>query len=205
MKLNPILDGAIPFMALDPAGGKEHVKRGDDSALAVAFIKWFEREPRMFVVDVRGGRWKPDRVVDTAFIMIEKWRPRKIFVETNAFKEWLISPLKKGALERGIYLPVEDITQSKGKDRVFALTTPYSYRQVYHADELKNSKYEEQLLRFLPDGKEHDDYPDVLSTLWIHATKKRVRNSGEGIKIFKAQRPPRYSNVRERSTRRQVL
>ncbi len=192
-----MLDGAVPFMAGDFASGQETVKRGDDTAMGVAFLKWLENSVQMFVVDVRGGRWKPDRVVDCFFSMVEMWRPRKIFLETNAYKEWLMTPLRKGALEKGLHLPIEEVTQSRstgGKDRIFALVTPYTYRQVWHAEELKNSKAEEQILRFQPGGKEHDDYPDMLSMIWIHGTKKRHSVAGGRIRIIKHSGGQRYKS-----------
>ncbi len=199
LTLNPVLKGAIPFMAIDPASGEEMVKRGDDTALAAAYIKWLEKTVEMYVVDVRGGRWKPDRVVDNLFNMTEMWRPRKIFIEANQAKGWLLDPIHKRAREQGIHIPYETFPSTAGKaskDRIFSLHTPYVYRNIFHADAVKNSKLEEQLLRFQPGGKEHDDYPDVLAMLWVNATKKRhrARGANRGWKVGNIH-TPRYQST----------
>lgn len=190
-----MLDGAVSFMAIDVASGEEQVKRGDDTALGAAYIKWLENLVQMFVVDVRGGRWKPDKVVDNFFNMMEMWRPRKIFIEANQAKGWILDPIHKRAKELGLHVPYETFTSTSGKaskDRVFALHTPYTYHQIFHAEEVKNSKLEEQLLRFQPGGKEHDDYPDMLSMIWVNATKRRYREKKQrGWKVGNIH-TPRY-------------
>jgi hypothetical protein len=180
--LNPILDGAIPFMAVDPASGKDQAEQGDEHAMVVAFIKWLENVCRMYVVEEVGGRWKTDKLVDAFATLVEKWRPRKIFVETHTYQDWMMSPIKRRAQEFGVHYPIEEIkrggrgSQSKS-DRCMSLQTPYTYHQVWHAEELRNGRIEEQLLRFRPNPKDHDDFRDAEATLWQEATKKRYGRS----------------------------
>jgi hypothetical protein len=155
----------------------------------------------MYVVEEAGGRWKTDKFVDTFHNLVEKWRPRKIFIETHTYQEWLMSPLKRRAQEFGYHYPIEEVKrgghggQSKS-DRVMSLQTPYVYHQVWHADTVQDGRTEEQLLRFRPNPKDHDDYRDALAILWQEATRKRYsRRTGGGWKIGNIAGPTTYART----------
>ena len=199
--LNPVLKNATPFMSVDPASGKQLVERGDDHAMHVAFFEWLENVVRMYVVEEAGGRWKTDEFVNRFHSLVEKWRPRKIFIETHNYKDWLMHPLKRRAQEFGVHYPIEEVGRGgKGgeakSDRVLSLQTPYVYHQVWHADNIKNGRTEEQLLRFRPNPKDHDDFRDNLATLWQEATRRKYgkRRKG-GWKVGKVGGPVTYKRV----------
>lgn len=182
-----LLRDAFAFMAFDPAGGKQQRERGDRSALVVAFVRWQGRVPQMVVVDALGGRWSTQRCYDTFFMLVEKWRPIKIYVEKNKGENWLLDPLNKRAQSLGITLPIETIHWAKGDnkpERINALVDPYRYRQVWHAEQLRNGLLEEELLRYQPGGSGLDDFADATATLWLNATKTR-RKKGS-LKVGKA-------------------
>lgn len=169
-----LLEGAIFYTAIDPAGGKEGLRRGDDSAIVTAGVKWAGSSMLVYVVEGRGGQWKPDRVATDVCNICAEWRPRKVLVETNVGKEWLLETLRKRAREGGIWLPIEEINAHGSKEgRILRLQDDYAYKRVWHAPHLRNSKLEEQLIRFVPGGTAHDDYPDALATLVAYAASKR--------------------------------
>lgn len=173
--LSKTLDGAIPFMAVDPASGKDEVEKGDETAFVVAFLKWVENRCQVFVVDEVGGRWRPDRVVDTFFRLTEKWRPSQIFIESHTYQGWMMTPIERKRKEMAIgYLPIEEVKRGgRGKDakeeRIKVLHTPHVYHEVFYAEDLKNCKCVEQLLRFRPNATDHDDYRDALAMLYQEA------------------------------------
>lgn len=206
------LVGAMPFMTVDPNQGKTAKKKGqklDDIAICVGFIKWQRDIAMGFLVEWKGGLWKPDRAQDEFFESLRVWRPRKIWIETNTGGEYFLEPLRKRALELGIrYLPIEDFHSTGGGTsgsggvktaRIGALQEPYAYRRIWHARSLKNCRGESQLLRWAPNAAGHDDWADVLAMWWTKATGKRYAprdpKDGGSRKFNIMNRAPRYSHT----------
>jgi hypothetical protein len=194
------LQEGLNYMAIDVAGGKEMLERGDETVLGCGNARWVGPNPQLRILDAVGGKWKTDRVIDNFFTLVDKWRPVKIFVETNIAKEWLMDPLRKRAKMLGIHLPLEEIHWGKGdakKDRIKALVQPYAYGQIEHALHLKNTKLEIQTRRWRPGGKVHDDWPDFTAMLWLNACKKVRRKRKEGWKVGSVNRGrARYQSTR---------
>ena len=181
------LIGCIPMMAMDPASGKQKVagKVRDATTMCVGFIGWHEDTPVGYVVDWIGGVWKPTEIQDRFFNMVDKWKPRKIWIETNIGGEHVVDPLKRRAREMGLFLPVLDNPSSlygtgKKVARISALQEYYSYRQIWHAIHLKNCPGEQEMLRWKPVGALHDDWIDVLAQWWLTGIKKRYAPLGAG-------------------------
>lgn len=191
-KLNPLLVGAVPFMAVDPASARHTKSSTDDSTFCVGYIKWQEKTFNVYIVEWRGGRWSTQRVQATFMDLYDKWRPRMIYPEINTGGDWFLDPIRNIAKERGIYLPIHDVFSSlhgtgKKVQRIQGIETYYHQRRVYHDTKLKNGKGEMQLLQFTGnENKGHDDFADVLAHLIHEATKKRwgARESG-------TRQPPR--------------
>ncbi len=125
-----------------------------------------------------GGVWKPSQVTDRFFNLVQKWKPRKIFVETNIGGEFILDPLRKRAQEINIFLPLVDNPASlhgTGKKiaRIETMQEPYNERRIYHATELKNCPGESEQVRWKPSGSLHDDLIDVLAQWWLSATKTK--------------------------------
>jgi hypothetical protein len=192
--LSPELKAGVPYMAIDAAGGKESAERGDDTAMGVGFIRWFEKNPELRIVEAIGGRWKTDRVVHEFFMLLEKWMPYKVFIETNIGKNWLLDPLIKRARSVGLHLPYEEVHKGKGEgkiDYIKNLVTPYQYGQILHAEHLKNSKLEHQQAQWREGGKVHDDYIDMVTMIWVNATGKGKRKKrGASWKVGSVNKPP---------------
>lgn len=192
------LEEGLNYMALDVAGGKEELERGDETVMGCGNVRWVGPNPQLRMLDAIGGRWKPDKVIDHFFNLIEKHRPVKIFVETNIAKDWLMDPLRKRASMLGINPPWEEVSWGKGeakKDRIKVLVNPYIYGQIEHAQHLKNSKLEVQQRQWKPGGKVHDDWPDMEAMIWINATKHKRRKKGTSWKVGSVNRGRRRRRI----------
>lgn len=199
---NEMLLGAIPFVAIDPASGKASTISKDDSTFAVAYIKWFENYFHVYVVEWTGGRWPDTRIMDTVFNYNELYKPRRIYVEVNIGHDFIVAPWRRRAMELGVHLPIEDFSSSlhgTGKKDVRIPNTLgdlYRSQRVFHSRKLKNTKAEDQLIRWVPGGAGHDDYPDVLAALVFHATQKRLAPAmqGQRARVLGLTAPSRYGH-----------
>jgi hypothetical protein len=200
---NECLTGAIPYLSVDPASGKLKTATKDDTTLCVAYIKWQENFFHVYVVEWLGGRWQTDRIYNQILSLNDAYKVRRMYLEANVGREFFINPLRKAAQDKGIFLPIEDFSQSlhgtgKKDQRIEQTLQPlYAQRRVWHARHLKNTKAEDQLLRWVPGGAGHDDYPDVLATLVFFATQKRHAAvvTGRPAKIFGLGAPVRYRST----------
>jgi hypothetical protein len=200
---NPLLIGAIPYVAVDPASCRLKTATKDDSTFVKAYIKWQENMFHVFVTDWLGGRWETSRVYDTIFMLNDNPPARKLYLEANVGEEFFLNPLRNMARDRGIYLPFEDFHQSlhgtgRKDQRIEQTLQPvYHQKRIWHNTSLKNTKAEDQLLRWVPGGVGHDDYPDVLATLVFWATKQRHAVAGAkrpGQRVMGLAAPARYAS-----------
>lgn len=194
-----MLLGAIPYVAVDPASGKLASVTKDDSTFCAAYIKWFEHYFHVYVVEWEGGRWPDTRIQDTVFNYLQMYKPRAIFVEVNIGRDFIVAPWRRKAMELGVHLPLHDYSASLHgtgkKDARIPNTLGDLYRahRIYHARKLKNSKAEDQLIRWTPGGAGHDDYPDVLAALVFHATQKRQATlQSQRARVIGLTAPNRY-------------
>lgn len=199
-QLNPLLRGLTPFMAFDPAGGKEMVVKGDMAAFVVGFGGRFGSETRLYLVDAQGGRWKSAQQVDVLFELAIKWRPRQIFIEENVGRGWLQENVRIHARSLSMHLPIIWVTASKfgtGKksERIEALQTPYKYHQILHASELKGSEPERQLLSWTPEGRGLDDFPDAIALLWLGINSLTLGLGRGAIRALTKDRKPIYAST----------
>ena len=199
-KLNPDLMGAVPFMGVDPNSARITKTAGDDTTFVVIFVKWSGKTFDVFVVAWTGGRWRTQRVQDTFLNLYETWKPRMIYPEVNTGGEWFIGPIRQKAQEKGLYLPIHEVTASlhgtgKKPQRIGAVESLYQQHRVWHDVSLKNSKGEMQLLQYTGDGKGHDDFADVLAHAILEGTKKKwgVRSDREPRRRLSRER--RYAGL----------
>jgi hypothetical protein len=184
--LNRILDGCQWFLGMDPRSGVKQVLEGDSTTLCVLGVKWLGPTPYGYVVEWCGGRWKTSKAIDKLFELTHRWKPRKLFLETNTGGDWLVDPVRRRGKELGFdYLPIEEVKQSKAlgaKDERIenSLETPYAYHQIAIARHLEGGEGENQLFRWQPGGVGHNDYVDVLAMTWQHATKHRYGSQIQG-------------------------
>ena len=159
--------GMVYYMAVDPASGVDSVKKGDDTAIVVIGVKGEKLHRTYTVVEAVGGQWKPQQILGTVQSLNEKWRPRAIGVETAGVGKFFWAMLKEWMQKEMVWLPLREVKHAGGvnskADRIATLEPEYRARRVFHAEHIKHSKLEEQLLRFKPGGRSHDDYPDALA------------------------------------------
>jgi len=196
---NAIFQGLAFYLAIDPNSGTSTVKRGDDVAMVVIGAKGERSNRSIYVVDTTGGTWNMQRAFEMVATLNDKWRPRRIPIETaGPGKVWFAS-LKDWMKTQGIYLPVKEITHAgtveTKSDRIARLEPLYRSHSVFHVQHLKNSKLEMQLLRFKPGGAGHDDYPDALSMAVEvisdgHMTKRQLRVGPSRLTLV-----PRYKST----------
>ena len=114
------------------------------------------------------AEWKMAQAFEQVAILNEKWRPKRIPIETAGPGKVWFAALQDWMKQELIYLPLKEVshagTVESKSDRIARLEPIYRSRSVFHVEHLKNSKLEMQLMRFRPGGAVHDDYPDALST-----------------------------------------
>lgn len=192
-----LFQGMTFYMGVDPASGEESVKRGDDTALIVVGIKGEKRSRSAYVVDVVGGQFKPSEIMERLFLMYDRWRPRKIALETAGSGKMFYAGLKEHMRANMVWLPIKEVThagtrESKG-DRIARLEPFYKNHAVFHCNHLKGGKLEEQLLRFKPGGGVHDDYPDALAMAMEVVRDRPERRRQASFNMF--PREPRYDST----------
>lgn len=171
-ELNPILKGTVPYMSMDPAGGKDMMVKGDMCAMGVGFAERSSVETKLYMVEARGDRWKADQQINELFELAIKWRPRQIFIEDNVGKGFLRESIRIHATSLRMHMPIIWVTASlhgtgKKKERIEALHGPIKFQRILHAESLRGSEYERQLFNWTPEGKGLDDFPDMLALLWL--------------------------------------
>lgn len=181
-KLNPILGGCYYVLALDPNKSADQLIGSDRTAFSVMGLKLLrdvEQERELwfgYLVEWIAGRWKTSEVIDTYFDLVERWKPRRHFIETNVGGSWITDPIRKRGKELGYSrLPIEEIntTQTSKDDRLLTGLQPaYAYGQIYHAEHLRGGEGEVELLRWMPNQAAHDDMVDVLEIAWSKGTMK---------------------------------
>jgi len=197
-QLNPVLKGAIPYMAVDPTGGKDMMVKGDMCAMGVGYVERSRVEVKLYVVEARGGRWKSAQQISELFDLAIKWRPRQIFIEENVGRGWLQEAVRIRANSLSIHLPIVWVSSTlhgtgKKKDRIEALHGPYKYKQIWHAAHLKGSEFERQVLGWTPEGKGLDDFVDMLALLWLGVNRLGV--GGGTIREVRSSRKPTYAST----------
>jgi len=161
-----------------------------------------DNQHRIYILDTLRGKWgHPADIIDSIFMMVEKWKPQVVGLEVNGYQKVLKYALEDAMRFRKKYFPIQEIktattmTRTHGeKYHIRALEPYYKNRLVYHAkwmDELEN-----ELSRF-PKGR-HDDLADaegmLLEMLVPGGTEAVFRQPGPGTWEYEA-REARQSNA----------
>jgi phage terminase large subunit-like protein len=148
-------------------------------------------------MEAAGGQMKPSEIHHTIDLLYDKWRPRRVAIETAGPGKMYWATLKEWMKNETKYYPLLEVTRGGSReskaDRIGRLEPLYRSHAVWHLKHLTNSKLEEQLLRFAPGGAVHDDYPDALST-----AVEAVREGHLRRKLNEVKQPsytPKYSKM----------
>lgn len=136
----------------------------DYSAIAVLSR---DDEGRLWVRDVRRGRWTFHETLLQIQSMAERWKPRVIGIEAVQYQAAVVQELL-----RTTALPVVDVRPDRDKvARALPLQKRYELGLVYHDPSLPR-EFEAELLTF-PEG-EHDDMVDAM----VYAFESMSRLTG---------------------------
>ena len=130
----------------------EGLAKKDYEALAVVG-KW---KDRFYVLEIQANRGhEPDWTISTFFRLIQRWRPRRVGVESTAYQRTLASLLKMAMQHRRQFVAIDEDTDRRSKlDKISdGLHGPASNRRLYVRKEMTN--FISQFARH-PDI-EHDD------------------------------------------------
>ena len=196
---NAVFQGLTFYMGVDPASGIQGVRKGDDSAIVVIGVKGDGASRSYYIVDVDGGQWKPKQMLEKLTAIYERWRPRRIALETTGPGKFFYAMLKEWMHTEHVYLPITEVThagtmETKG-DRIARLEPLYRSHSVFHVQHIKNSKLETQLLRFMPGGASHDDYPDALAMATEIVKEGHLRRPKQKSRSGKLIYTPRCSST----------
>ena len=154
------------YMAVDFASGEEEIKYGDDVAITVLGTRGIDLERELYIVESDGGKWKPHETVDRLFALAARWRPTLVGHDDNGMQKTYKWYIQDRMSSEGFYLPLRPLTRGgrlTKADYILRLQPYYNAHSIFHMEHLKNGKLEEQLIRFKPGSKIHDDYPDSLA------------------------------------------
>ncbi|MBF0571718.1 MAG: phage terminase large subunit [Candidatus Omnitrophica bacterium] len=163
------------YMSCDPSLGKDTV-RGDYSAIIIIAMDLKTRIKYVIIADIK--RRTPDETIQDILNYAQRFRFRKIGIESNGFQELIIKELEKESLKQGIYMPLEYIENGPADKKIQRVQTlqPFIKNGTLQFD--KNHKLLIDQLTYFPKAK-YDDGPDALEMVFriSHSTRKRIMTS----------------------------
>ena len=148
------------FTTIDPSLSVK--KRADKTAIVTCGLA---SDGSIWVLDVYNSINDPRVLVEEIFRINKLFAPYKIGLETVVFQKMLKIYLEEKALERGIYLPIEELRPDKGESkqmRIMSLIPFFAEGRVF----IKRGQYSllQQLREFSPNLLNmKDDVIDALS------------------------------------------
>ena len=116
------------------------------------------------------------------FRLYDEYKPEKVGVEVYAgVGNTFMSLLGEQMRQRGVFLPLEKQThprQTKDEHIVEALQYAYQARAVWHDNDLRGGRYEEQLMAF--PGGEYKDLLDAVAYAFKLALQFKYRGPLRG-------------------------
>lgn len=144
------------FGFIDPSLGGS--KRSDYSAIVTIGQ---HRDGYIDVLDCFMERISPEKLMDKVFEIFDKYKHSQLGFETVAFQKVLKLWLDEKARKKGVYLPIQEITQGGiSKEARIIRLSPLVENGTIRFNKQKCSRLIEQLLQF-PKG-DHDDGIDGL-------------------------------------------
>ena len=148
----------------DPALGK---KTGDYTTFITVGLA---PNGTIYVLDAIIDRLVPDKAQELIIQQGANRRYVRIAIESNGFQEIFFDNIRKEAIEKGLYLPLEAVNNTKNKQGRIEAIQPLTFNSREHSSIIKfrddwiaaYPKLMDQLIRF-PLKSEHDDAPDALA------------------------------------------
>lgn len=167
---------------VDPSLGKS--KKSDFSAIIT--IAKDTKSGYMYILDADVERRHPDVIIEDC-IQKALWlkkefgkRYEKFGAETNQFQWFLKEQLAKESARRNVYLPIQEVSQSK--DKVMRIQTLQPDIKNKYIKFNKQHKRLIEQLKFFPMG-DHDDAPDALE-----GCRSLIKSGSKVLKILDKRR-----------------
>lgn len=140
------------FFGVDPAMGKV---RGDYTVIMVIGVS---AEGKVYVLEYVRSRIAPTETIEEIFRLYNKYKPRRVTIETTAFQEVLAENLRNECKKRNIWISVNEIKPRKSKavkfsDRLTGLEP--RFRQKFVLLNRDHKELYQELISF-PLGKSDD-------------------------------------------------
>lgn len=106
---------------LDPAGGKQRVRRvSARSAIIVLSRDWLSR---LFVLHAWAARCTTDAMVEKILDVCQQYRPRIFGIEANAMQSLFVDTVRREARMKGLRLPLTPVNQPTKIEKEFRIRT----------------------------------------------------------------------------------
>lgn len=129
---------------------------------AITVVGKSQAKPEWYLVEVIADRLDPLQTIDALFMLYEKYRPRKIGIETVAYQRSLLYFIQEEMRRRQTYLPLQELKATGAKEmRIRGLLPLYRTGVIFHINTPKARELEEELLLF-PQSS-HDDISDSMA------------------------------------------
>ncbi|KKM75097.1 hypothetical protein LCGC14_1393620, partial [marine sediment metagenome] len=152
----PEYDPSQVFMGVDPAVSES--TKADYTAMVVTAV---DREGNVYVLDYIRERLLPDKLIVKLFDFYNKWKPRRMALEKEAFQVALNHWIRQEAARRGTSLPIYEVVQPRDKSKEMRIR---GLQPRWEAGALKIAPWMRDLeaeLTSFPRGQ-HDDLLDAL-------------------------------------------
>jgi predicted phage terminase large subunit-like protein len=140
-------------------------RRSDFTAITTLGI---DRMNRRYVVDLRHGKFLPDRLIDEIFSVHQQWKPLKIKVEETGFVRGLRSSIERRSQITGVrpnfdFIPRD--TQLSKVERITMTLQPWFRNGLIFFSSALNEHVKEQIKHELTrfPKYQHDDILDTLA------------------------------------------
>lgn len=159
------------YTAVDFAIGEK--ERADYTVIATIGIS---SESKMYVLDIKRGRWDAKEIIDSLFNVYTRYKPEMVIMEGGAIEKSISPFIRDEMYRRNTFLPLEVVIPNKDKQsRARPLQARMRQGAVFFDHEASwYASLEEEMTQF-PRSK-HDDIVDALA--WIGLT---IDRQGTGL------------------------
>jgi hypothetical protein len=155
------------YTTIDLAGMDEDAinrSKNDDTVLNTA---GWDSDGRLYVLDIRVGKFTPGQVIDNMFEVYRIYKPLGFKIEKEAHSRVLAPFIRREMEKRNVWLPIiymkRDNRKSK-KQRISGLQSYFSAGKTIYFDDTIQCRAEliNQVVRFSQTSTYHDDILDTI-------------------------------------------
>jgi predicted phage terminase large subunit-like protein len=153
-------------VVVDPAASVS--AKSDFSVIAVG---GYDDRKRLFVVDLKAGKWDGVELVTKIFDTCDRWKAKRVHVEAVAYQRQLLTFIRDRFPIRGALALLEYLPKGKKQERITAQLEPLLQNQMLYAANWVAAVPEFQdEIKYFPKSK-HDDVLDAIAILAEVSTK----------------------------------